>query len=195
MRRGPLFRVFASVQIRPGSINFRRPGVADQKSARFPIFPSVAESKDTHLPEARGIYSEFLKKNKMFFTKERTQLLDFIFEQKGHFSADELMFEMQKADVKVSRATLYRSLSQMVEAGILSESDFGHGHTHYEIAIGSKPHVHLICTDSGDVREVHSQKLEEALNDLARKEGFKIKRYKIQVFGVSKSSRKEASKL
>ena len=151
--------------------------------------------KDKYLPEAREIYSEFLKKNKMFFTKERTQLLDFIFEQKGHFSADELMFEMQKADVKVSRATLYRSLSQMVEAGILSESDFGHGHTHYEVAIGTKPHVHLICTDSGDVREVHSQKLEDALNDLARKEGFKIKRYKIQVFGISRNSRKQAAKL
>lgn len=139
-----------------------------------------------HLPAARGLYTDYLKKNKMFFTKERAQLLDFIFDQKGHFSADELMFEMQKEEVKVSRATLYRSLSQMVEAGILSESDFGHGHTHYEITLGTKPHVHLICTESGDVREVVSQKLEDALNDLARKEGFRIKRYKIQVFGVSK---------
>ncbi len=153
------------------------------------------EPNDKHLVEAREVYSDFLKKNKMFFTKERTKLLDFIFEQQGHFSADELMFEVQKADIKVSRATLYRSLNQMVDAGILSESDFGHGHTHYEVAIGSKPHVHLICTDSGDVREVFSQKLEDALNDLARKEGFKIKRYKIQVFGISKSSRKQAAKL
>src|SRR3954466_6288425 len=102
--------------------------------AGFLSFQPVSESKDKNLPEARGIYSEFLKKNKMFFTKERAQLLDFIFDQKGHFSADELMFEMQKqraaaaGDVKVSRATLYRSLSQMVDAGILSESDFGHGH-------------------------------------------------------------------
>jgi len=78
----------------------------------------------------------------------------------------------------------------MVDAGILSESDFGHGHTHYEITLGSKPHVHLICTDSGDVREVNSQKLEDVLNELARKEGFKIKRYKIQLFGVSKTTRK-----
>jgi Fur family ferric uptake transcriptional regulator len=153
------------------------------------------EIKDKILTEAREVYSEFLKKNKMFFTKERNHLLDFIFEQNGHFSADELMFEVQKADIKVSRATLYRSLNQMVDAGILSESDFGHGHTHYEVAIGSKPHVHLICTDSGDVREVYSQKLEDALNDLARKEGFKIKRYKIQVFGISKTSRKQAAKL
>ncbi len=142
------------------------------------------------LPEARALYSEYLKKKKMFFTKERTQLLDFIFDQKGHFSADELMFEMQKREVKVSRATLYRSLSQMVDAGILSESDFGHGHTHYEITLGSKPHVHLVFMDTDDVKEVHSQKLEDVLNDLARKEGFKIKRYKIQLFGNSKSSRK-----
>lgn len=138
-----------------------------------------------HLPEARGLYTEYLKRNKMFFTKERAQLLEFIFEQKGHFSADELMFEMQKEEIKVSRATLYRSLSQLVDAGILSESDFGHGHTHYEITLGGKPHVHLIYTDTGDVKEVHSQKLEDALSDLARKEGFSIKRYKIQVFGVS----------
>jgi Fur family ferric uptake transcriptional regulator len=153
------------------------------------------DQSEKYLPEARGIYSEFLKKNKMFFTKERTQLLDFIFQQQGHFSADELMFEVQKAGVKVSRATLYRSLNQMVDAGILAESDFGHGHTHYEIAVGNKPHVHLICTDSGEVREVHSRKLEDALNDLARREGFKIKRFKIQVFGVSKNSRKAAAKL
>ncbi|MBW8889678.1 MAG: transcriptional repressor [Fibrobacteres bacterium] len=154
----------------------------------------MGDSKDKLHPEAHGLYSDFLKKNKMFFTKERTRLLDFILGQEGHFSADELLFGMQKADLKVSRATLYRSLSQLVEAGILSESDFGHGHTHYEIALGSKPHVHLICTDSGDVREVYSQKLEDALNDLARKEGFKIKRYKIQVFGVSKASRKDSAK-
>jgi Fur family ferric uptake transcriptional regulator len=154
----------------------------------------MGDPKDKLLPEARGLYTDFLKKNKMFFTKERTRLLDFILGQEGHFSADELLFAMQKADLKVSRATLYRSLSQMVEAGILSESDFGHGHTHYEIALGGKPHVHLICTDTGDVREVHSQKLEDALSELARKEGFKIKRYKIQVFGVSKNSRKDTPK-
>jgi Fur family transcriptional regulator, ferric uptake regulator len=148
------------------------------------------EIKEKMLPEARILYSEYLKKNKMFFTKERTRLLDFIFDQDGHFSADELNFEMQKLGLKVSRATLYRSLSQMVDAGILSESDFGHGHTHYEITLGTQPHVHLICTDSGDVREVHSQKLEDVVNELARKEGFKVNRYKIQLFGIAKLRKK-----
>jgi len=193
MRRGAFLRIPTSAYVRAGG------GAATVCPTPLPgspflIFFPMVDSKDKLLPEAHGLYSDFLKKNKMFFTKERTRLLDFILGQEGHFSADELLFAMQKADLKVSRATLYRSLSQFVEAGILSESDFGHGHTHYEIALGSKPHVHLICTDSGDVREVYSQKLEDALNDLTRKEGFKIKRYKIQVFGVSKASRKDSAK-
>lgn len=140
-------------------------------------------SSRARLAEAKSRYSEFLKRGKMFLTKERIALLDFILKQEGHFSADELLFAMQSKGPKISRATLYRTLSHLVEAGVLSESDFGHGHTHYEIDLDSKPHVHLIYLESGEVKEVYSPKLEAALADLAHREGFKVKRYKIQVFG------------
>src|SRR5690606_32944450 len=102
------------------------------------------------LATARNRYAEFLKRNKMFLTKERTALLEFIFAQEGHFSADELLYEMQRTGLKASRATLYRTLSQLVEAGVLSESDFGHGHTHYEINLGDRPHAHLVSLDNRD---------------------------------------------
>lgn len=150
----------------------------------------MAEIRDKARPEALALYQGFLAKNKMFFTKERAVLLDCVLGRDDHFSADELMFEIQKAQIKVSRATLYRSLSQMVEAGILAETDFGHGHTHYEVSLGSKPHVHFICQETGEVREVHSDKLEKDLADLARREGFLVKQCKIQVFGISKKARK-----
>ncbi len=135
-------------------------------------------------------YSEFLKRNKMFLTKERTALLAFIFEQKGHFSADELLFEMQRTGLKASRATLYRTLSQLVEAGVLSESDFGHGHTHYEVDMGDRPHAHLVSLESDDVREVTSAKLEAAIVELMRKEGFTPKRFNLQVFGAFATKKK-----
>ena len=149
------------------------------------------ESNQKLLSLAQTLYGEWLKHKRMFFTKERGLLLNFIFDQKGHFSADELMFSIQKVQLKVSRATLYRTLSQMVDAGILSESDFGHGHTHYEITLGTRPHVHLIDTQADEVREVHSPKLEAALAELARKEGFEIKRYKIQLFGFSTKAKRK----
>lgn len=140
-------------------------------------------SKD-QFATAQARYSEFLKRRKMFLTKERTALLAFIFEQKGHFSADELLFEMQRTGLKASRATLYRTLSQLVEAGVLSESDFGHGHMHYEVNLGDRPHAHLVSLDNrDDVREVTSERLEAAITELMRKEGFTAKRFNLQVFG------------
>ena len=135
------------------------------------------------LATAQARYAEFLKRNKMFLTKERTALLEFIFQQKGHFSADEILFEMQRTGLKASRATLYRTLSQLVEANVLAESDFGHGHTHYEIELGNRPHMHLVSLDSDEVKEVSSTKLESAMAELLKKEGFSVKRFNIQVFG------------
>lgn len=139
---------------------------------------------------AQARYTEFLKRNKMFLTKERMALLEFILAQNDHFSADELLYEMQRTGLKASRATLYRTLSQLVEAGVLSESDFGHGHTHYEVDMGSKPHAHLVSLESDDVREVTSTKLDAALAELLRKEHFTVKRYNIQIFGTFEGKKK-----
>lgn len=151
--------------------------------------PNASKDKDLYaLAQAR--YAEYLKRNKMFLTKERTALLEFIFSQKGHFSADELLYEMQRTGLKASRATLYRTLSQLVEAGVLSESDFGHGHTHYEVDLDDKPHAHFVSLESDDVREVTSAKLEAALAELMRKEGFTAKRFNLQVFGAFATEKK-----
>jgi len=144
--------------------------------------PPKNQHKDL-FPQAQARYGEFLKRNKMFLTKERTALLDFIFAQPGHFSADELLYEMQRTGLKASRATLYRTLSQLVEAGVLSESDFGHGHTHYEVDMDDTPHVHLVSLDHDEVREVTSDKLVAAFTEILRKEGFASKRYNLQIFG------------
>jgi len=152
------------------------------------VHPNTKES----LATAQARYAEFLKRNKMFLTKERQALLDFIFVQKGHFSADELLFEMQKTGLKASRATLYRTLSQLVEANVLAESDFGHGHTHYEIELGNRPHVHLVSLDSDEVKEVTSAKLEAAFAEILKKEGFSVKRFNIQVFGNFAAKTKKA---
>jgi Fur family ferric uptake transcriptional regulator len=150
----------------------------------------VPQTNKEQLATAQARYAEFLKRNKMFLTKERTALLLFILEQKGHFSADELLFEMQRIGLKASRATLYRTLSQLVEASVLSESDFGHGHTHYEIDMGDRPHAHLVSLESDDVREVTSPKLEAAIAELMRKEGFTPKRFNLQVFGAFAGKKK-----
>ena len=137
--------------------------------------------------KAKELYNQYLVKNKMFYTKERATILDTILQRDDHFSVDELIFDMQKDDVKISRATLYRSLSQLAEAGILEEADFGHGHMHYELASDGDPHYHLICTECQAVEEVESRDLIEAVDSMCKKKKFKPTRHKLQIFGLCKT--------
>lgn len=133
--------------------------------------------------EAQRRYADFLDRNKMFFTKERVLIVEAVFIMEGHFSADELLFEMQKRGMRVSRATLYRSLSQLVDCGVLVEADFGHGHTHYEL-VGTEPHEHLVCQQCGKVVEVISQDFTTAIKALASNEGFRLISHRTYIAGI-----------
>jgi Fur family ferric uptake transcriptional regulator len=137
------------------------------------------------LEDAAQIYRDYLARQdqKMFYTKERAIILEAVLQQEGHFSVDELLFDMQKKTMRVSRATLYRSLSQLAAAGILTEADFGHGHTHYEL-LGDEPHEHLVCRECGKVFEVVSEELNQAIKNLAASQGFVVQTHRTQIFGT-----------
>ena len=139
------------------------------------------KNKATEVEVARESYREYLIRNRMFFTKERNVILEAVLNRDDHFSVDELLYDMQSQQLRVSRATLYRALSQLVDAGILVEADFGHGHIHYE-RVGGEPHEHLICVKCGKVREVQSPDLIQLVHDLAQNEGLKYVNQKTQIF-------------
>ncbi len=125
-------------------------------------------------------YKDYLVRNKMFYTKERVTILEVVMERKDHFSVDELLYDMQSKKLRVSRATLYRALSQLVDANILVEADFGHGHIHYEL-VGGEPHEHLVCVECGMVKEVVSPDLTKVIHSLAKSNGFTVRNQKTQI--------------
>lgn len=139
---------------------------------------------NTLLPLSDSItkYKEYLERNKMFFTRERDLIVNGIYEQEAHFSADELNDEMRGRGEKVSKATLYRCLSQLVDCGVLTEVDFGHGHIHYEV-VGSEPHEHLVCQSCGSVQEVASQEIEDSIARIGKEFGFQVANFRAYITG------------
>jgi len=134
--------------------------------------------------EAEQKFRDYLRLQDMFYTKERALILEAVYNTVDHFSADELVFQMQQQGLKVSRATLYRALSHMNEAGILNQADFGHGHTHYEPPRQGEPHEHLTCEKCGFVIEVMIPELEKALRKAAVKAGFTQVHHHLRVTGI-----------
>lgn len=139
------------------------------------------------IDEAITQYKAFLSTRNMLVTQERMLILQAVFARTDHFSAEELLFFMQQDEQQVSRATLYRNLKLMTEAGLLTEADFGHGHTHYEIVEKGKPHEHLVCKNCGKITEAFSTELETCVDNLCKLHGFNLDNFQIQIHGLCKN--------
>ena len=124
--------------------------------------------------DARTRLDDFLKNKGLRRTPQRDAILDLIFASDEHFTPDELFDRVRSKQLKASRATVYRTLGLLVEAGLLHEIDLGDGQTTYDPNFLDRPtHNHLVCVDCGKVIEFEDEHL-EVLNDcITRRLGFR----------------------
>lgn len=125
---------------------------------------------------------EFLKTKGLRNTPQRNAVIDLIFASDEHFTADELWERIRKSNSKASRATVYRTINLLVEAGLLHEIDLGEDIKTYDPNFNDKPsHNHLICVDCGKVLEFEDSHI-ELLNDcITRRMGFRPKNQSIRI--------------
>ncbi len=134
--------------------------------------------------KAIKIYKDFLKSKGLLYTQPREVVLKEAISATWHFSADELTSQMHSHGIYISRATVYRTLASMKEAGILNSVDFGHGHIHYEAPKAKKHHEHISCEKCGAICEIQIDNLDKAINSAAEKAKFKHIKYAIRISGV-----------
>ena len=73
----------------------------------------------------------------------------------------------------MSRATVYRTLSLLVECGLLREVDLGRDQTFYDPNVLDKPqHNHLICLDCDRVVEFEDEHVGVLHDCITRRLGF-----------------------
>jgi Fur family ferric uptake transcriptional regulator len=115
-------------------------------------------------------------------TSQRDAIVRSVFSQDEHFSAEELYDRLHRTSDDISRATVYRTLGLLVEAGLLREIDLGDDHKTYDPNFLDKPsHNHLVCIDCGRVVEFEDAHL-ELLNDcVTRRLGFRPVRQTIKI--------------
>ena len=128
-------------------------------------------------------FRNYLSQNKLKYTPEREMIFTEIFQREGHFEADELARELESRGLRVSRATIYRTLDILYELDFVSRSTFGHRHQHYECTVGRAHHDHLICLCCEKVIEFFDEELENRQDKVCEKHNFYIKRHNLQIFG------------
>src|ERR687884_2215539 len=129
-------------------------------------------------------FQQFLFKQGLKLTRERAALLREIFSTHYHFEADELLFKMKEKSVKISRATVYRTLELLVKSGMVRRVHLGEDHYHYEHVRGDSHHDHLICTACGMVIEFHDDVLEQRQREICERKRFTPTFHNLQILGV-----------
>lgn len=116
---------------------------------------------------------EFLSSKGLRRTKQRDVIIEAAFGTKEHFNAEELHEMTRKIDRSISRATVYRTLSLLVECKLLHEIDLGRDQTYYDPNFLDKPeHNHLICADCDRVVEFEDDHIALLEDCITKRLGF-----------------------
>jgi len=134
----------------------------------------------------KDAFTDFLRSQGLRLTPEREAIINEVARRKDHFDPEELHYTLKAEGLKVSRASVYRILPLLVEAGILKQAVNTDKHAHYENVFSKKHHDHMLCTRCGKVIEFFSSELEQLQDALCTEHGFTGESHTLEIMGLCK---------
>lgn len=131
-----------------------------------------------------SIFRRFLKTRGLKFTTERARILDTVLSKEGLFEAEQLMYEMHDEGHRVSKATIYRTIKHLVEAGIIREVLLDSKQAHYQMVYGRKPMDHLVNVSTDEVIEFHAPELVALRERICREHGLDPVGHRFLIYAV-----------
>jgi Fur family transcriptional regulator, ferric uptake regulator len=122
-------------------------------------------------------------------SSKRESILNVFLHHEGHLSADDLYDLIHREDQHISRATVYRALQWMVEAGIARKVDFGEGRFRFEHSYRHPRHFHLICQSCHRSSEFLSSDIEALIEEIAAARNFSSRQSVLQIYGTCEECR------
>ena len=122
-------------------------------------------------------------------SSKREQIVNVFLRQEGHLSADDLVDLIRREDHRISRATVYRTLQWMVDAGIARKVDFGEGRFRFEHSYRQPKHFHLICKTCHRSFEFLSSDIESSIEEVAAARAFTAGQSVVQIYGTCEECR------
>lgn len=129
-------------------------------------------------------FRRYLRDHGLPVTQQRQAVAEAVLFAAGHSSALDIEQAARDRGVAVGKATVYRTLELLKDAGIVHEHDFGEGFKRYEPRTGRNAHEHLICTVCGKVIEFSSERLDRMNALIAEEHGFRPHHHRLEIYGV-----------
>lgn len=132
-----------------------------------------------------SVFRRFLRSQGLKYTKERADVLQAIIDHDGPFEAEELLLEMRHLGHRVSKATIYRTLRLLQEAGIITQALFDSKQSHFQLIYGKQPQDVMVCLRSGRTIDFQSPDLAALRDRICAELGWKPVGHRFQIFAMS----------
>jgi Fur family ferric uptake transcriptional regulator len=140
---------------------------------------------ETTIPEQH--FRDFLRQRRLKLTLERIAILAAVEKFGRPFEAEELLLELREAGQRISKATIYRTLKHLLDAGLLKQVHFGGGkQAHYDFVDPANTHDHLVDVESGRIIPISSEQVVKLREEIARKMGFTAVSHRFQILARKK---------
>lgn len=130
-----------------------------------------------------------LRQAGLHLTAPRRAVLRALTCQEGHLSAERVVTVVAGTDPGVHRASVYRALEALSDAGIVQHVHLGHGATAYHLADDEGDHLHLQCSVCGAVLDAPVALLGTVRRRLLAERGFALDAAHVALSGTCEACR------
>jgi len=130
-------------------------------------------------------FKKLLKLNNLKYTTQRELILKIIYDNSGHFTPEDIynLIKESYPEVKLGIATVYRTLTLLEDANIVSSISFGAQGKKYEFGL-KEHHDHLVCLECGGIEEFFDDTIEKQQEVIAKKFKFKMTNHVMKITGI-----------
>ena len=111
-------------------------------------------------------------------TAPRRAIVQAVAQTEKHFSAEDLRAQLPE----VGRATIYRSLKLLLDAGVVCRVLLEDGELHYQLSHQGHHH-HLLCVHCGSSQDLTGCDIEDVLIATSSRHGFELSGHWLEVYG------------
>lgn len=133
-----------------------------------------------------AVFRRKLKSEGLKYTPERAQVLDTIIRLDRVFEAEQLLEELKSGGFRVSKATVYRTIKLLQDAGIIQRVLVDQDHASYQLVYGKRPDDLIVRVDTDEVITVDLPELVELRDRLCRERGLVAEGHRFQVYARAK---------
>lgn len=128
-------------------------------------------------------------KQKVRLTAKRKIIADILAKAENHLTVEDIHERAKNMGFAIGVPTIYRTLKLFESSGLIDRHTFRSDRSYYE-AKKSVSHDHLLDLQSGKIIEFHDNKLKVLITKAAKKLGYRLVDYRLELYAKPVISKK-----